>query len=424
MTGTDVDVAAGGGTDSVAPRRRRRRWPVVLGTVLGVLVVAWFGAAWYFTDVFYDDALRVEPPPVTPEPDSEVVAVDAATITLEPRDDDDAELRAPGTWGLWWDGGYGVLTDVVDADDDAVTRAFDVVAGTAPPPGTPADVDKYVFGDDPDDVLGLTWEPVAIETELGPMAAWWVPAPEGAAASDVPETWAILVHGKGSGPDEMLRMLEPVHAAGLSALVVTYRGDRDRPTDPSGVYRYGETEWADLDAAVAYAVDQGAQRLVLGGASTGAALIGAWLDRGEHTEATAAVVLDSANADPGRTFEHVAAQRTVPGTSVPLPPGLAWTAFRLAELRFPLDLAAADVSDTLATLDVPVLLVHGTGDPRVPVEASRDLVAEREAAGLPTAYLETDAGPHVGSYNDDPDAYRDAVAQLLDEALGVSDADA
>jgi fermentation-respiration switch protein FrsA (DUF1100 family) len=64
-----------------------------------------------------------------------------------------------------------------------------------------------------------------------------------------------------------------------------------------------------------------------------------------------------------------------------------------------------------------VLVVHGTGDLTVPVEASRELVDERRAAGLPTTFVETPAGEHVGSYNHDPAAYEDAVAGFLDDAV-------
>ncbi len=400
---------------SRARPRRRPRLVRALAAVSAAVLLGWVAAAWYFSDVLYDDAFRVTPPPATPTPAIEVLAATDSSIALAAGEDVPTEVVAPGTWGLWWDGGYGTL-DAIRAESAAqVTRALSVVEGAVPDEGTLTDVDKYVYGDSPDQVLGLAWEGVSITTALGAQDAWFVPAADGAdVGAGGATTWAILVHGKGSDRDEMLRMLATVHEQGLPAVVVTYRGDRDQPVDPSGIYRYGATEWADLDAAVAYALDRGATDLVLAGASTGAALIGSWFDHGENTDAASALVFDAPNADVERTFAYGASQRTVPGTPWHIPPALSWSAFRIAEARFPVDFAEIDYSDTLAAVEVPVLVFHGTGDLTVPVDATRELVAAREAAGLDTTYVETTSGEHVGSYNHDPTAYDDALGAFLD----------
>jgi fermentation-respiration switch protein FrsA (DUF1100 family) len=394
--------------------RRRRLLLRVLAALVSVVVLVWLAGAWYFSDVLYEDGLKVTPPRETPIADVEVVAVGADDITLVPGENQPREVSEPGLWGLWWGQGYGSVTDIRATSGGEVTRSFEVIDGAPPEVGTLTDVDKYVYGDTPDEVLELAWDEVSVATPLGEQDAWYVPG-EGAAGS----TWAILIHGKGSDRDEMLRTLATVHDLGLSALVVTYRGDRDQPVDPTGVYRFGATEWEDLDGAVRYARDEGAQRLVLVGASTGAALIGSWFDnaRSSATEMVEGIVVDSANADVERTFAYGASQRTLPGTDLPLPPALAWTAFRLAELRFPLDFDEVDYSDTLAAVEVPTLVFHGVGDRTVPVAASRELVAQREAAGLATTYLETGAGEHVASFNHDPAAYRAALRTFLQEVL-------
>lgn len=405
-----MPVTAGARAESSSRGGRwvRRLIAVVVAAVL-LLGVLWLAAAWYFSDVLYRDGLQIKPPPVEPVTDVKVVAVEEHSITLLPGADSPTEPSAPGAWGVWWEGGYGELGEIRDASGDAVTRAFEVVYGSPPPVGSLVDVDKYLYGDSPSEVLGLDWDEVPITTPLGEQDAWFVPA------DSAEDTWAILVHGKGSDRDELLRLLKVVHEAGLPALVITYRGDRDQPMDPSGVYGFGATEWPDLDAAVAYARDHGARDLVLAGASTGAAIIGSWLDNAADTESVAGLVLDSPNADVEATFAYGASQRTVPGIGVPLPRALAWTAFRLAELRFPLDFSDVDFSDTLADAPDPLLVFQGAGDRTVPVEATRDLVAEREAAGLETTYVETAAGEHVGSYNHDPAAYESALLAFLED---------
>ena len=447
MTGEPSPVPVGTLDQS---RRRSSRWRrrlLRLVAVLAVVLLAlWLAAAWYFSDVLYDDGLAITPPPEVPVADVAVAAVADDSITLVPGEERPDEVSAPGTWGLWWPDGYGLLTEIEGTSAEAVTRTFAVVDGTAPAVGTLTDVDKYVFGDTPGELLGLEWDDVEITTPLGAQDAWYVPPGGDVGSAGAPTTpglpaadevrsagaddagspragdvgsasahdpWAILVHGKGSGRDEMLRMLRTVHEAGFSALVITYRGDRDQPVDPAGVYRFGATEWEDLDAAVDYALDRGATEIVLAGASTGAALIGSWFDNAAETQVAEGIVLDSPNADVERTFAYGASRRTIPGTGWPLPPGLAWTAFRLAELRFPLDFSAVDYSDTLEEVDVPTLVFHGVGDPTVPVEAARDLAAARDAAGVPTTYLETGAAQHVGSYNHDPDRYEKALEEFL-----------
>lgn len=417
----DVDAPPAAAATEAKPRRRRRHLLRTVVVLVPVVTLGWLAAAWYFSDVLYEDALRVSPPPAGPTFDVEVLAVTPEAVTLAAGPDASGEVSAPGTWGLRWEGGYGTLTDVRADDGERVTRTFTVLDGAPPEAGDLADVDKYLFGDTPDEILGLDWQPVAISAPLGTQDAWFVPAdgaPDGDPnVTDNAQPWAILVHGKGADLDEMLRTLRTVHAQGLPALVITYRGDRDQPIDPSGRYGYGTTEWADLDAAVAYALDRGARDVVLVGSSTGAALVGAWFDHGANTDAAVAVVLDSQNANVERTFVYGASQRTIPGTPLPLPPALTWTALRLSELRFGLDLDAADTSDTLARIDVPVLAFHGTGDRTVPVGATRDLVAARDAADLPTTYVETGAGEHVGSYNHDPERYEEAVGTFLADAV-------
>ncbi len=236
------------------------------------------------------------------------------------------------------------------------------------------------------------------------MDAWFV---EGQGS-----TWLVVIHGKGVGPVDGMRMLDAAGQSTMPALLVTYRNDVDQPRDPSGFYQYGQTEWRDLEAAVEYAQDEGAEQVVLVGLSTGAGIILEYLDQAPSTDHVAGIIFDSANIDLGATIDHVASQRTIPGTPLPLPQLLTSTAKWLAGMRFGIDWAALDYIED-EDYSIPTLAFHGADDLRVPVETS-----ESYANANPEVRLVTVEGAdHVESWNIDPALYQAEVAEFL-ESLG------
>ena len=76
-------------------------------------------------------------------------------------------------------------------------------------------------------------------------------------------------------------MLPAFHGRGYSTLVIDYRNDPGAPVDTTGRYRFGLGEWEDLEAAVGLIGGRGVDHLVVGGCSTGAAVVMAFL---EHSE--------------------------------------------------------------------------------------------------------------------------------------------
>ncbi|MGA8040992.1 MAG: hypothetical protein WCA93_12870, partial [Acidimicrobiia bacterium] len=154
-------------------------------------------------------------------------------------------------------------------------------------------------------------ENVTYSTPLGDMDAWFLPA-DGS-------TWVIHIHGKGATPAEPLPLFAPLQQAGYPQLSITYRNDQGQPADPSGYYQYGATEWRDLSAAVDYAIANGADKVVLDGFSTGAALVMSFLAR-EPREAVLGVLMDSPNVDFAQTVDYAATQRELPLVPVTVPP--------------------------------------------------------------------------------------------------------
>ncbi len=369
---------------------------LILILVLGL--VFYVGGGWYFSSVFKSDALEATPWPQYFE--TEVVSFDGAVVTLREGTQPDDELMDPGVFGLEWSTGYGQLGPFVENDGTLVTREYALVSGTNPATGTLADVEATAFPSDPA-ALGRTWQTVEYESELGPMEAWQVDG-DGS-------TWTIMVHGKGAGIDEGMRMLSTLSVANLPTLMISYRNDPNQPVDPSGFYQYGQTEWRDLQAAIEYAGSQGAEDLVLVGFSTGAAIILSYLEQVPEAPAVKGLIFDSPNIDFGATVDYNASQRTLPGIGTKLPQSLTSVAKLLATWRFGIDWEAINyINENLRP--IPMLVFHGTGDLTVPTQISRRL-----AVALPetTRLVEVDGAQHVGSWNANPRQYVLQVAEFL-----------
>lgn len=394
-------------TQGHAARRWVRRLVVVAGVLALVLVVIFFlGGGWYFSGLIYADGLQVKQTPGPYEHD--VVAVEEGSITLTDPGGDGSVLDGDDVWGIRWaaagsapasESGFGQLTgDGTGAD--AVSRSLEVLSGSDPQVGDVAALDRDAFPKDPTAALGPAVENVSYEGPGGQLPAWFVPGES--------STWAILVHGKGVDRAEVLRLMRSTVRAGLPSLAITYRNDVGAPQDPGGMYQFGVTEWADLQAAVAYAQENGAQDVVLLANSMGGAIVASYLERDPEAP-VAAVVMDSPMLDFGESVDHGAAQRELPVLGQ-VPGALVWSAKRLASLRYDVDWEGMDYLDDTSWLDVPTLVVHGTADLRNPLRVSEDLAAARpdlvELVVVPDAV-------HVGSWNADRDGYDGAVGDFL-----------
>jgi len=163
-------------------------------------------------------------------------------------------------------------------------------------------------------------------------------------------------------------MLPAVTQPGLSSLVITYRNDKEAPQSPDGFYRYGESEWRDLEAAAQYAANHGAKRLVLVGYSMGGGIVLSFMQQSALAERVEALVLDSPMLDFSATVDHGTSR--VPGV-------LNKFGKKVSGLRFQIRRGRLNYLERAGDLRVPVLLFHGDDDNRVPVETSDKLAQAR-----------------------------------------------
>jgi dipeptidyl aminopeptidase/acylaminoacyl peptidase len=263
-------------------------------------------------------------------------------------------------------------------------------------------------GPDPG-ALGLEFEQVLVAGPLGDLPAWLVPPDPAASGADTAaraDTWVIAVHGRGVDRRECLRVLPTLHRLGHPVLAVTYRNDVGAPRSPDGFYHLGDTEWADVAAAVRYASGQGARRVVLYGWSMGAAIIAAYLDRAEPPVPVVATIWDSPLLDWRATLRQQAALRR-------LPPVLARLAAVFTRWRIGIDFDRFDLIRRPPMRRPPTLLVHGSEDVDVPPTQSRQLYASADTLDWPLRYLEIPGAEHTGAWNVDPARYEAAIAQFL-----------
>ncbi len=367
------------------------------------MVVFHLAGGWYFSSVLETDGL--EPRPPTRDLGVIATSVGDGVIALSGTD---RYITHPGRFGLWWEGGYAQVDAILSASDDGTTyqaeRVYTPIEGT--PPTCPApgaagcvelDLEGVAYGDPTQ--AGVEVTDVTYESPLGAMDAWLIPDGQ-------TTRWAILVHGWRTDRREALRALPTIAKHGLTALVVSYRNDPGAPPDPSGYYRFGRTEWGDVEGAVRYALDNGAEEVVLVGFSTGAAAILSMLERSAHRDAVAGLVFDSPNIDFGRAVKAEAAGRNLIGP-VPLPSTLTATAMWLADLRF--DIGWDAINYTSQRIGVPALVFQGSADQTVPPSVAADFAAANPEH---VRLVETGAD-HVLSWNEDPERYERELGDFL-----------
>lgn len=387
--------------EDVRSSRAVVRWVVAGVITLAVLTVVFHVAGgWYFSGRIESSGLQPQPP--SRDYGVQVVSSDSALLVLT---GGDAAMFDPGTYSLVWDGGRATMGEIVSHDEDTVTRALLEKRGE--PPLTPAevDIDAWMF-DTPLDA-GLGYTDIAFRSPLGDMAAWHVPAP------DSRTTWAIHIHGWRADRRETLRSLNAFHEAGMDSLVIAYRNDVGAPPDPSGRYRFGRSEWMDVEAAVRYARENGAEQIVLSGFSTGGAIAVAFLLESDLADMVVAVVLDSPNLDFGQVVRAEASQTAlIPGLPLKVPVTLTAAAMTIADLRYEIGWSSINYIDHHAPVGVPVLIFHGTEDETVPISVSqRFATVNKESATL----VVTEGAAHVRSWNVDPVRYETELSYFLND---------
>ncbi|MFC4050435.1 alpha/beta hydrolase family protein [Actinomadura syzygii] len=358
---------------------------IAAAVAIAVLLCAVVGGiGWYFagvaTQVDHSDEY-----PLT------VADVANGTVTL-PRE---TSTERPGTWALAWKDGRALLGPVVSRDGDHVVRKVASVTQGTLTKGTHANIDHWVWGDDPKKSLGLDFQNVTYQSKLGPMPAWLVPG------GSTQGTWVIGVHGRNADKLETMRAMRAVHALGLPMLSIAYRNDVGAPPSPDRKNHLGDTEWNEVVSAMGYARAHGATGVVLYGWSMGGAMVMTALRK--DPSFVRGVVLDSPVMDWNATLDKQGSARS-------LPPFLTDVAKHVLQWRIGIDLSDYDQVRYAPKLRTPVLLYTAKDDGTV-ANGPAFTFARTAPPGMVT-HVKADGG-HTEAWNVDPAAYERALTAFL-----------
>lgn len=330
------------------------------------------------------------------------------------------EAEAPGLCGIWFDGMQGHLRagPVERRTATSVTRPLLSIDRGSPAAG-PGRFNSYWHWDAPAHSLGRDYRNVAVVSDLGPMPAWLVPPDEpspsersDAGAGD--DAWAILVHGRGGSREETLRAVPVFAARGVQTLIPMYRNDVGAPRGPDGRYNLGLSEWRDLEAAMQFAIDHGARRLVLAGWSMGAAIVLQALSRSHLADRVVGAFLDSPVVDWADVLRFQATLYRVPQPLVGLATRMMGdrSGRRLVGVHDPVDIALTDWVARSAELRHPLLIVHSHDDGFVPIGPSLALARARPDL---VRLHEWHTARHVMEWNTDPVRWVRVLGEFIED---------
>jgi pimeloyl-ACP methyl ester carboxylesterase len=293
-----------------------------------------------------------------------VHAVSADRVLL----DADAKTTHPGEFGLWLDEvGAHLRVGAVRSNDSLegrVEREVFAVSGSEPTAGAGRWTGHVFAG--PEKVDASSRE-VVLKVEGGAAPAWLFQPVHGDGA-----VWAVHIHGIRTSRITALRSVPLSQEQGYTSIVPSFRGDGEGPDTARGASMLGQTEWRDVEAALAYAVDHGAQSMVLVGWSMGGQIDLQLSEHSVYRDRIVGLVL-IAPATDWRSIIRAGAMRAKLPASVGRLAEWALEArlpSRIVGLPAPIDLDALDWGASQRVMK-PCLVVHSSGDQEVPFLLTR-----------------------------------------------------
>ena len=277
------------------------------------------------------------------------------------------------------------------------------------PTGSLAWVSSFVYNGTPAQ-LGTEFEDTHVQTDVGEMPAWHIPATSGER-----DAIAVVIHGHGGHRAQGLRALPALRRSGLASLFVTFRNAHGAPRVGRGYLTLGDQEAKDVTAALRWAHEMGYKRALLYGFSMGGniALSALRPKHGPLPMPVLGVVLDGPALD-WRDVIRANVQR------YHLPAFMARHMGRVVQYLVRRssgqDFDAVDQLAAARIFTLPILLFHGTRDGTIPVSQSDRLATARPDL---VEYHRVEGAKHIRAWNLDPEKYEAAVEAFIHRVLGT-----
>ncbi len=350
-------------------------------------------------------ARTVVKPPRRRVEDTRIIRYDegASTIQLSIT----ADSIMPGEYSFWFASGTGHarVGDVISRTPASVTRRVIAVDYGELNDAHHGRFNGWVYLSPRE--LEVPYESVRVQTTLGPAPAWLVRA-----ADETSDLWVIQVHGRATVRQETLRAVPVFREAGYNSLLISYRNDGEAPASEDRRYSLGDVEWLDVEAAMLYALDHGATKIVLMGWSMGGATVLQAATRSRLASVVDGIVLDSPVVNWVDTLMYQGEAMSLPG---PVKKGILamiskpWGRVLTGQAES-IDLARLDFVRRADELDVPILLLHSDDDGYVPSSGSRELAAARPDI---VTFVPFETARHTKLWNYDRGRWNGVVADWL-----------
>lgn len=209
------------------------------------------------------------------------------------------------------------------------------------------------------------FEEVHIPTAYGAAPAWLFQGKK-------TDTWVIHIHGSWTDRSIMFRDVHAFSPLGFTSLVPSFRSDQEVSPPQAESSHLGQTEWRDVESAVAYAAAHGARRIVLSGWSMGGTIALLTAERSAYRDQIVGIVLVGPVTSWRKTITAGAARVGVPAIGAGLVMSLlqAPPFARMLGLEEPINFNALEWIDIPNRVAVPTLVLHSYTDQEVPWDIS------------------------------------------------------
>lgn len=370
---------------------KRNLLKIIVGLVL-LFVLLYVAIGWYFSNKLF----AVQNQKV--EYDQTIVSRESNALVIS-----GSAYDVNGVMGIIKEGGVqaGITTKPANLEVPTKTSTRSLEKGNLSDFSANEKISLYgnIWNSNPKEALNINYENVIYKSEVGDMQAWFIPA----ANDPGSKKWTIAVHGVGASKTEMLRFIKPVVNTESNMLVISYRGDDDNPTSPDKRNHFGDSEWKDVESAVAYAKSKGAEEIQLYGTSLGGSLVQNYLRQSKDVSSTniTRVILDS----PALDWNEILGYRT---TKMGFPKFLAKPGMQMAKLRAGIDFNRATTKP--GSIKHKTLIIHNFDDTSVPQAASKRVA---EAQPDLVEFVDFGSGGHIRAWNNDQRKYESIVQAFL-----------